>query len=282
MLTLLLLFDVVVLVNGNSVEGKVTKVTDEAIVVQVKGGELVIPRERVRKIVEKPYKIEEEPPPKEDAKEQKQPPSPFKKKKPQKEEKKPEGSKERKEKPLTQDELRYLRRLVDLIGNRRVALRRRARLALSQFGPRATPVLISALSDGNFWRRMNAASLLGEFGRPEAAKPLLPLLADPVLAVRVAAHSALTRITKTYVTYNPNHPTQSAISLWHKAVQNFLNALKEKKEHKKPSSKSEPKKQSQEKPPWERRQPTRSTEDEKQQNERKPPEGLKSGGRILP
>ena len=79
MLTLLLLFDIIVFVNGNSVEGKVTKVTDEVIVVQVKGGELVIPRERVRKIIEKPYKIEEEPPPKEDAKEQKQPPSPLKK-----------------------------------------------------------------------------------------------------------------------------------------------------------------------------------------------------------
>jgi len=282
MLTLLLLFDVVVLVNGNSVEGKVTKVTNEVIVVQVKGGELVIPRERVRKIVEKPYKIEEEPPPKEEPKKEKEPSSPLKEKEPQKEEKKPEDSKEQKEKPLTQEELRHIRRLVDLIGNRRVALRRRARLALSQFGPRATPVLISALSDGNFWRRMNAASLLGEFGRPEAAKPLLPLLADPVLAVRVAAHSALTRITKTYVTYNPNHPTQSAINLWHKAVQNFLNALKEKKEHKKPSSKAEPKKQQQEKPPWERRPPPRSADEEKRQDRKKPPKGLRPGGGIMP
>ena len=286
MLSLLLLFDIVVFANGNSVEGKVTKVTDEVIVVQVKGGELVIPRERVKKIVEKPYKIEEEPPSKEEPQKQQEPSPPLEKKEPEegKKKEKPEdgeNGKEQKEKPLTQEELHYLRRLVDLIGNRRVALRRRARLALSQFGPRATPVLINALSDGNFWRRMNAASLLGEFGRPEAAKPLLPLLADPVLAVRVAAHSALTRITKTYVTYNPNHPTQSAISLWHKAVQNFLNALKEKKEHKKPSSKSEPKKQSQQKPPWERR-PPQTTQEEKQQRERKPPEGLKPGGRILP
>ncbi len=270
MLTMLLLFDIIVFVNGNSVEGKVTKVTDEVIVVQVKGGELVIPRERVKKIIEKPYKIEEEPPPKEETKEQKQPPSPFKKKKPQKEEKKPEGSKERKEKPLTQDELRYLRRLVDLIGNRRVALRRRARLALSQFGPRATPVLINALSDGNFWRRMNAASLLGEFGRPEAAKPLLPLLADPVLAVRVAAHSALTRITKTYVTYNPNYPNPTAISLWHKAVQNFLKALKEKekREREKPSDTAEHKKQRQEKPPWERPPPQQQEEAEPKQEKK--------------
>jgi|GEM_PF-1974972 len=285
MLTLLLLFDIVVFTNGNSVEGKVTKVTDEVIVLQVRGGELLIPRERVRKIIEKPYKIVEEPPPKEEPKKQKEPSSsPDKKgaeKGLQKEEKKTQNSKDKEEKPLTPDELRYLEHLVDLLGNRRVALRRMARLGLSRFGPRATPVLVNALSDANFWRRMNAASLLGEFSRPEAAKPLLPLLADRVLAVRVAAHSALTRITKTYVTYDPNHPTQSAISLWHKAVQNFLSSLKEKNGRKKPPSKVEPKKPTEKKPPWERR-PPKTTQQQEQQHERKPPKGLKPGGRILP
>jgi len=286
MLTFLLLFDIIVFTNGNSVEGKVSKVTDEVVVLQVRGGELVIPRERVGRIIEKPYEIREEPPPRQEPKKQKESPSSSDKKEQQKElpkeQKKPQSSEEKKEKPLTPDELRYLEHLVDLLGNRRVALRRMARLGLSRFGPRATPVLINALSDGNFWRRMNAASLLGEFGRPEAAKPLLPLLADPVLAVRVAAHSALTRITKTYVTYDPNHPTQSTISLWHKAVQNFLNSLKEKNGQKKPPSKTQPKKQTKKKPPWERRPPPQTTQQEEQQRKRKPPKGLKPGGRILP
>jgi len=49
MLTLLLLFDIVVFTNGNSVEGKVTKVTDEVIVLQVRGGELLIRYRKRRK-----------------------------------------------------------------------------------------------------------------------------------------------------------------------------------------------------------------------------------------
>ena len=261
MLILLVLLDIIVLTNGHSVEGKVKKITDDEVIVEVRGGEVIFDRPLVERIIKKPYKMEvEEPPKQQKPKTTSAKKTPQKKKKPQKEASKKRPEKEEQLKPLTPEEMEYLQRLVGLLGSRKPAQRRFARGQLSRFGPRATPVLIGVLRDANFWRRMNAASLLGEFSRPEAAKHLIPLLVDPVLAVRAAAHHALTRITKSYVPYNPNNPSLSTINLWRKTVDNFLKKIEGKQKDKERIRGWRRRSSDEELPPWEMRPPPRREE----------------------
>jgi HEAT repeat protein len=106
--------------------------------------------------------------------------------------------------------------------------RESARKALVAIGLAAVPALNDALLDGNWYRRMNAASAISEIApqdrRLELWKDVVPrligILNDEVAFVRAAANQALEAISGTNVDYpNPRagEPTaeeRAAIERW--------------------------------------------------------------------
>ena len=251
-----ILFDVVVTTTGARIEGKVVRRTKDALVLRVRGGTLEIPLENVARVIESEYDLEEGPP-KPSAKEKPAsgpetapsgetppkkngagPPDGERAGGSAEKEKEPEAAAEKEEKKkveLTPEEAKTVRLQISRLGDNRPHVRRAAGLILLRLGEKAVGGLLRAARDGNMWRRMNAARLLGELKADEGLGVLLALLNDTQAAVRAAAHAALVKITGRSAAYDPEKPTATAVDVW----RNLVNTYRKEKEEREKKEKGE-------------------------------------------
>jgi chemotaxis protein histidine kinase CheA len=221
------------LVNGGRVVGRVVENNDKKVIVQVRWGTVEVRKEDIKLVIitgvdELEEELKKEEQKKEETKKEESPKEENPKEEtPKKEETKPEQQvkpeskqeetepKQEEEQPLTEEERKRLDNLIMQIGHPDAGIRRMGRLGLINFGRRAVPRLISALSDGNYWRRMNACDILREIGDSRALVPLLSRLKDENLYVRIAANNALVKLTgKRSLSYNPENPTDDGVTEW--------------------------------------------------------------------
>ncbi|MCX7703335.1 MAG: HEAT repeat domain-containing protein [Planctomycetota bacterium] len=227
--------DIVVLVNGGKVTGRIIENSEKRVVVEVRWGTVEVRKEDVKLVIVTGVDEMEEELKEEEAKrakqektvvqqnpptEPKEEPTGEQKKEEPKEEKaeKEEVKKKENEKPLTEEEKKQLETFITQIGHPEANIRRMGRLSLMNFGKRVVPRLIQALSDNNFWRRMNACDLLREMGDKRALKPLVSRLKDENLYVRIAADNALKKLTGKDVSFNPQNPSEESVNEWKKIV----------------------------------------------------------------